>query len=91
MERCDAKDIGEFVNIGTGEDMKIKDLALLAKRVVGFDGGISYDLSKPDGMPRKLLNVTRLRSLGWKATTTLEEGIKRTYDWYRKMTEAKET
>ena len=57
MERFNYKDIGEIINIGTGEDMKLKDLALFIKNVVGFEGEIKYDLSKPDGTPRKLLDV----------------------------------
>jgi len=83
MERCDAKDVGEFVNIGKGEDIQIKDLAPLIKQVVGFDGEIRYDRSKPDGTPRKLLDITRLKSLGWEPKTTLEEGIRKAYAWYR--------
>lgn len=82
MEKCNAEDLGEFVNIGTGEDMKIGEMALLIQRIVGFDGEIKYDRSKPDGMPRKLLDISRMRSLGWKPRTSLEEGIRKSYDWY---------
>lgn len=82
MERYDYKDIGEFVNIGTGEDIKIKDLALMVKEIVGFEGEIRHDLSKPDGTPRKLLDVSRIRALGWEPRMDLREGIKRTYEWY---------
>ncbi|MBU6392492.1 MAG: GDP-L-fucose synthase [Planctomycetes bacterium] len=82
MERYSAKEIGEFVNIGTGEDIKIKDLAKLVKEIVKYDGEIKHDLSKPDGMPRKLLDISKIKSLGWKSKTNLEEGIKKTYEWY---------
>jgi GDP-L-fucose synthase len=71
-----------IVNIGVGEDISIKDLAMLVKKIVGYSGETVYDVSKPDGTPRKLLDVSKLRSLGWKAQTSLEEGIRKTYDWY---------
>lgn len=83
MERCSAGDIGEFVNIGTGKEISIRDLASLVAGVVGYAGAIVLDPSKPDGTPRKLLDVSRLRALGWQATTGLEEGIRRTYRAYR--------
>ncbi|ETZ19076.1 GDP-L-fucose synthase [Pedobacter sp. V48] len=68
-----------FVNIGTGKDLTIKDLALLIKRIVGFDGALTFDSSKPDGTPRKLMDVSKLHSLGWKHEIELEEGIKLAY------------
>jgi GDP-L-fucose synthase len=68
-----------LVNIGTGEDIAIIDLARLIKDIVGFPGEIRHDLSKPDGTPRKLMDVSKLASLGWKANITLEEGIKSVY------------
>jgi GDP-L-fucose synthase len=68
-----------FVNIGTGEDITIKDLALLIKDVIGYNGNIEHDLSKPDGTPRKLMDVQKLHSLGWKAQTGLREGIEKVY------------
>jgi GDP-L-fucose synthase len=71
-----------IINIGVGEDISIRDLALLVKKIVGYAGDIVYDASKPDGTPRKLLDVSKLRSLGWKAQTSLEEGVRRTYEWY---------
>jgi GDP-L-fucose synthase len=74
---------GSIVNVGTGDDIAIKDLALLVKDVVGFAGGIEFDTSKPDGAPRKLLDSGRLRALGWTPKTSLDEGIRRTYEWYR--------
>lgn len=64
-----------LVNIGTGEDISIKDLALLIKRIIGYDGEIKFDSSKPDGTPRKLMDVSKLHSKGWKHTIELEEGI----------------
>lgn len=70
------------VNIGTGEDIEIGELAQIIKRVVGYEGEIVHDLTKPDGTPRKLLNVDLLHSLGWKHSVELEEGIKMVYDWY---------
>lgn len=70
------------VNIGTGEDIKIIDLARLVKKVVDFEGEITNDLSKPDGTPRKLLDVTRLHQSGWKHNIDLEEGITRVYKWF---------
>jgi GDP-L-fucose synthase len=68
-----------FVNIGTGEDITIKDLALLVKDVVGYTGNIEHDLSKPDGTPRKLMDVQKLHRLGWKAQIALPEGIEKVY------------
>lgn len=82
MENYSYKDIGEFINIGTGEDIKIKDLTKLIKEIVGFDGEINYDLSMPDGTPKKLLDVSRIKSLGWKPKIILRDGIKITYKWY---------
>ncbi|MDX9932274.1 MAG: GDP-L-fucose synthase [Bacteroidales bacterium] len=70
------------VNIGTGEDLSINDLALTIQDVVGYKGKIVYDTSKPDGTPRKLLDVSRLHASGWKHQTTLKEGIEKVYQWY---------
>jgi GDP-L-fucose synthase len=69
-----------FVNIGTGEDLPINDLALLVKNIVGYTGNIDHDLSKPDGTPRKLMDVSKLTALGWKARTPLEQGIRMAYE-----------
>ena len=82
MENYDAKVIGEFVNIGIGKDLKIKELAELVKEIIGFKGKIIWDTSRPDGIPRKLLDVSRIKALGWEPKIELEEGIKRTYEWY---------
>ncbi len=73
---------GEIVNIGVGEDIRIRDLALLIAEIVGFEGEIEQDTTKPDGTPRKLLDVSKLSALGWKAGIGLREGIARTYHWY---------
>jgi GDP-L-fucose synthase len=69
----------ELVNIGTGEDLSIADLARLVQKVVGFTGELKFDSSKPDGTPRKLMDVSKLHSHGWKHTIELEEGIKLAY------------
>lgn len=69
-----------FVNIGVGEDLSIADLANLIKEVIGFEGNLEFDPSKPDGTPRKLMDVTRLKELGWSAKTSLKEGIKLAYE-----------
>jgi GDP-L-fucose synthase len=68
-----------LINIGTGEDIAIKDLALLIQEIIGFTGTINYDLSKPDGTPRKLMDVGKLSNLGWKASTHLKTGIQKAY------------
>lgn len=86
MENVNAKDFYRQgvsqINIGTGEDIQIIKLAELIKELVGFEGEIEYDTTKPDGMPRKLLDVSRMHQLGWKHTTTLEEGLRKTYEWF---------
>ena len=70
------------LNIGTGKDLSILDLAETIKNIIGFSGSIKWDSSKPDGTPRKLLDVGKVNSLGWQAKTKLSEGIKKTYEWY---------
>ena len=75
-------DSNEIVNIGTGEDITIKELAEMIKEIVGFEGEIVNDTTKPDGTPRKLLDVSRLHSIGWKHKIPLKDGIKMTYDWF---------
>ena len=75
-------DGNEMINIGVGKDISIKELADLIGEVVGFEGTIRYDRTKPDGTPRKLLDVSRLQSLGWRDKTSLREGIQKTYAWY---------
>lgn len=73
-----------LVNIGTGEDISIKDLALLVKKIIGYEGIIEFDTTKPDGTPRKLMDVSKLHSKGWKHTIDLEEGIKFAYQDFLK-------
>lgn len=75
-------DESEIVNIGCGEDITIADLAELIREIVGYTGGVEYDTERPDGAPRKLLDVSKLRNLGWKPRLSLREGIKDTYQWY---------
>lgn len=72
----------EIVNVGVGEDISIGELAELLRDVVGFTGKLVFDASKPDGTPRKLLDVSRLEAMGWKACIPLREGVERTYQWY---------
>jgi GDP-L-fucose synthase len=74
----------ETVNIGTGSDITIKELGEVVAKVVGFRGGFTFNTSKPDGAPRKLLDVSRLTALGWTARTSVEDGFRQTYDWFLK-------
>ena len=76
-------DSPEIINIGTGTDLTIRELAELICEVVGFDGELIWDRSQPDGTPRKLLDISKIRSLGWQAKIPLREGIVRTYDWFK--------
>jgi GDP-L-fucose synthase len=75
-------DSPEIINVGCGEDISISELAKLICDVVGFDGDLAWDATKPDGTPRKLLDVTKLRALGWKPSIPLRDGIARTYEWF---------
>ena len=75
-------DEAEHINCGAGEDLSIRALAETIKRVVGYDGRLIFDTSKPDGTPRKLMDSTKLRNLGWAPSITLEDGIARTYEWF---------
>lgn len=72
----------QFLNIGTGEDISIKELAYLVKKLVGYEGELVFDSDKPDGMPKKLLDVSLLHQAGWHHSIEFEEGLKRTYAWY---------
>ena len=74
----------ETVNIGTGEDVTIKELAETIMKIVGFEGNLVFDSTKPDGTPRKLLDVSKINTLGWKHQTSLEEGIQKTLNWIQK-------
>lgn len=82
LQKCNAKDIGEFVNIGTGKEIKIEDLAYLVKDIVGYKSEIQWDTSKPDGTPRKLLDTGKMNNLGWKANIELHKGIEEVYRIY---------
>ncbi len=86
MEKINAENLYEkgitHLNVGTGKDISIADLAILISEIVGFNGKIEFDLSKPDGTPRKLMDVTRLSNLGWKYKTELNYGIEKTYKWF---------
>ena len=74
---------GELINIGTGSEISIKDFAELMAKIVGYEGKIDFDTSKPDGTPRKLLDIEKAKSFGWKSTIKLEEGLIATYEWFR--------
>ena len=79
-----------FINIGTGTDITIKELSYKIKEIVGYEGEILFDTSKPDGMNRKLLDISKINKLGWKSNTLLDDGIKKTYDYYLKILSNKE-
>src|SRR6478752_9282538 len=82
LHLLESYDDGAPINIGTGEDVTIKELAETIESVVGYEGGITWDTSKPDGTPRKLLDVARIKSLGWEPRIGLRDGIAATYEWY---------
>ncbi|MGQ9643909.1 MAG: GDP-L-fucose synthase [Ignavibacterium sp.] len=88
MENINAKNLYDLgithLNVGSGKDISISDLANLVAQIIGYKGSIEYDTTKPDGTPRKLMDVSRINSLGWKYKTELEEGIKLTYEWFIK-------
>lgn len=75
-------DSGDIINVGTGEDISIRELSLLVAKIVGYEGTILWDMTKPDGTARKVLDVSKINDLGWKAQTKLEDGIRSTYKWY---------
>mgnify|MGYP001565300379 CR=1 FL=1 len=77
-------DDSDIINVGTGEDITIKELAEKIKTVVGYEGAIDWDTTKPDGTPKKLLDVSKLHKLGWKHSMSLEGGLEETYDWFDK-------
>ncbi len=81
-------DSPEIVNVGTGEDVTIAEIAQLVADVVGYKGGLVFDTSKPDGTPRKLLDVSRLHALGWRHSISLEEGVRSTYQWFLENVES---
>lgn len=83
MKNKEASDIGEFVNVGTGKDLSIKALAETIAEIVGYNGEVMWDTSKPNGTPRKLLDVSLLNKLGWVASTSLKDGIGKAYNWFK--------
>ena len=87
MENIDAKDLYEngitHLNVGSGKDITIADLAKLISEIIGFNGKIEYDSTKPDGTPRKLMDVSRINSLGWKSKTELKEGLSNAYNFFK--------
>jgi GDP-L-fucose synthase len=78
---------GELINVGTGQDIEISEFAKLIARIVGFDGNIVFDISKPSGTPRKVLDVSKINSFGWKHKIDLEDGLQNTYAWYKSALE----
>ncbi len=82
MEGFDASDIGEFINIGAGRDITIREMAEMISGIVGYNGRIEWDGTHPDGTPQKLLDISRIQDKGWRADTPLEKGIEKTYKWY---------
>jgi GDP-L-fucose synthase len=85
MEKYNAKDLPSFINIGVGEDISIKDLSNLIKETVGYRGDIKFNTSKPDGMKKKLLDISLAKKFGWKNKIDLKNGLKLTYNWYTKV------
>tara|TARA_B100000795_G_scaffold269942_1_gene261255 strand:+ start:5624 stop:6580 length:957 start_codon:yes stop_codon:yes gene_type:complete len=79
------KPMNSHINVGTGKDITIKEVAQTIKKIVGYKGKLSFDTSKPDGAPRKLIDVSRLSKMGWKYNISFEEGLKKTYEWYLKQ------
>lgn len=83
LQNVDAAAVPDgMVNVGCGKDLSIRELATLVQRIVGHKGQVEWDTSRPDGTPRKLMDVSRLRNLGWRPSVGLEEGLRATYDWY---------
>jgi GDP-L-fucose synthase len=82
MTQFSYRDIGEFVNIGVGTDITIKALAESIRTLANYPGEIRFDVSKPDGTPRKVLDISKIKALGWAPTVLLDDGLKRLYEWY---------
>ncbi len=80
MDSYEGKD---FLNVGTGQDVSIKELAYMIKDIVGYEGNLVFDTTKPDGMPKKLLDVSRMSELGWKSKTQLKDGLENTFKWFK--------
>ena len=82
MQNKNYKEIGELVNITDGTDIQLKDLIYMVKEIIGFDGEVVWDKTKPNGTPRKLMDATKIKALGWSPKIKLEDGIKKAYNWY---------
>lgn len=82
MEYGDNRELPRMINIGSGEDRTIRDIAHMVRDVVGYEGALEFDPAKPDGMPEKLLDVTRAREFGWRSTTGFRDGLEKAYRWY---------
>lgn len=82
MLNRNASEVGELINIGSGVDQTIRELAEMVKAIVGYKGTIEFDSAKPDGTPRKLLDISRIKALGWSPKVSLEEGVRQVYNWY---------
>ena len=80
--QANTKPMLSHINVGTGKDVTIREMAMTMKQVVGFEGKLTFDTMKPDGAPRKLIDISRLANMGWKYDTSLEEGLNKTYEWY---------
>ncbi len=91
MENYDQKDIGELINIGMGKDISIARLSQMIADIIGYRGDFRWDTSKPNGTPKKLLDVSRINKLGWVAKTSLNEGIRKTYAWFLENSGSMET
>jgi len=82
--QANTKAMLSHINVGTGVDVTIREMAETMKQVVGFKGELTFDITKPDGSPRKLIDVTRLNNMGWKYSVDLKHGLEKTYKWYKK-------
>ena len=80
--KANAQPMLSHINVGTGKDVTIREMAQTMKQVVGFEGKLTFDTEKPDGVPRKLIDVSRLSNMGWRYSVNLEEGLIKTYKWY---------
>jgi len=80
--QANTKPMLSHINVGTGKDVTIREMAETMKQVVGYEGSLTFDTAKPDGSPRKLINVSRLSNMGWKYSIDLTEGLEKTYTWY---------
>jgi len=80
--QANAQPMLSHINVGTGKEITIKEMAGIMRQVVGYKGKVTFDTTKPDGAPRKLIDVSRLKNMGWSYTTNLKEGLEKTYEWY---------